>query len=286
MWRLILLSMAIILLVAFAAAFISSSAFKRANERLADTLVTKSQGTMSDNDTAKLEPLPAPVRRYLESVLPEGAKAIEIARLEQTGTFFLDGTWQPFTATQVDTTHPPGFVWDASIKAGPLLTALVVDYYVQGEGGLHAKLLGALTLMNSKGTQEADSGELMRYLAETPWYPTALLPGTGVTWTPLDDHSAEATLTDDDTTVSLTFHFNDANEIDVVEGLRYRETARGAVLTPWRGRFWNYAERGGVRVPLQGEVAWILPDGEAPYWRGTVEAIHFEPTDTSSRLTD
>jgi hypothetical protein len=40
------------------------------------------------------------------------------------------------------------------------------------------------------------------------------------------------------------------------------------VPTSWRGRFWNNEERGGMRVPLDGEVAWMLPEGAKPYWRG------------------
>jgi hypothetical protein len=45
---------------------------------------------------------------------------------------------------------------------------------------------------------------------------------------------------------------------------------------PWQGRFWDYAVRGGMRVPLQGEAAWILPQGVKPYWRGTSKAVAYE----------
>ena len=48
------------------------------------------------------------------------------------------------------------------------------------------------------------------------------------------------------------------------------------VPTTWRGRFWNYEERGGMRVPLDGEVAWLLPEGEKPYWRGRITEISYE----------
>ena len=48
------------------------------------------------------------------------------------------------------------------------------------------------------------------------------------------------------------------------------------VPTPWQGRFWNYEERGGMRVPLDGEVAWLLPEGPKPYWRGRIAEIDYE----------
>ena len=37
-------------------------------------------------------------------------------------------------------------------------------------------------------------GELMRFLAEAAWYPTALLPSQGVRWQGADERSAFATL--------------------------------------------------------------------------------------------
>jgi hypothetical protein len=48
------------------------------------------------------------------------------------------------------------------------------------------------------------------------------------------------------------------------------------VPTPWLGRFWNYGKRGGMLVPLDAEVAWVLPEGEKPYWRGHIAEISHE----------
>jgi hypothetical protein len=45
------------------------------------------------------------------------------------------------------------------------------------------------------------------------------------------------------------------------------------VPTPWEGRFWNYSERDGMRIPVDGEVAWLLPEGAKPYWRGRITEI-------------
>ena len=89
----------------------------------------------------------------------------------------------------------------------PGLNAFVHDAYVAGEGALHAEFLGLVTLADMRGTPELAQGELLRYLAEAMWYPTALLPSQGVNWTPIDETSARATLTDRATTVSLDFHF-------------------------------------------------------------------------------
>jgi hypothetical protein len=57
---------------------------------------------------------------------------------------------------------------------------------------------------------------------------------------------------------------------------RWRTVNGELIATPWEGRFWNYAWRDGMRVPLEGEVAWLLPEGVQPYWRGRIESISYE----------
>ena len=42
-------------------------------------------------------------------------------------------------------------------------------------------------------------------------------------------------------------------------------------------RLWAYQERDGRLIPAEGEVAWLLPSGPYPYWRGKLESISFEP---------
>ncbi len=116
----------------------------------------------------------------------------------------------------------------------------------------------------------------MRFFAEATWYPTVLLPSQGVRWEPMDDRSARATLTDGDISVSLLFSFNDAGLVDLVRADARGRTLGGKIVpTPWQGRFWNYQERDGMQVPLDGEVAWLLPGGPKPYWRGHISAIEY-----------
>ena len=64
----------------------------------------------------------------------------------------------------------------------PGLVVRVHDAYAAGEGMLHAALFGLFTVADLRGTRDIAEGELIRFLAETAWYPTALLPGQGVRW--------------------------------------------------------------------------------------------------------
>lgn len=228
--------------------------------------------------------LPGPVVRYFRTALRDGQPIIHHVRLEQEGEFLLkapDG-WRPFTAVQhID---PVGFVWDARIRMVPGVPVLVRDGFVAGAGSMHASLFGLVTMVSQEGTPEIASAALMRYLAEAVWCPTALLPSQGVRWAPVDDSTARATLSVGPITVSLDYQFGADG---LVRGIyapdRGRDVNGRSVPTPWQGRWSEWGERDGMRIPLRGEVEWILPGGAQPYWRGRVTDIRFDPAGSGSR---
>lgn len=231
-------------------------------------------------EPGELADLPAPVRRYLELVLTPGQRLVASAAVTHEGEFntAAEGErWAPFTSTQVVIAQRPGFDWDARVRMAPGVTAYVHDAYVAGEGILHAALFGLVTVADVRGSPEIAQGELMRFFAEAPWYPTALLPSQGVRWEPLDARSARASLTDGNTTVTVSVHFGDDGLMAGVRApIRYRTRGRELVGMPWEGRVWDYQVRDGMRVPLQGEVAWLPPSGRQPYWRGRITSVAYE----------
>lgn len=231
-------------------------------------------------DFSELEGLPEPVQRYFRTVLEDGRPIVRQVRLWHSGTFNMSETseqWRPFTSEQWVVTSRPGFIWNGRIAMFPGLPVRVHDAYVAGEGILHASLFGLATVASVRGTREMAEGELMRYLAEATWYPTALLPGQGVVWKAVDDKSALGSLTDGDVTIELLFTFDDQGYVTEVRADgRGRTVGSEVVQTPWLGRFWNYEQRNGMLVPVDGEVAWRLPQGEKSYWRGHVVELNYE----------
>ncbi|AOW15480.1 hypothetical protein LPB72_17420 [Hydrogenophaga crassostreae] len=240
-------------------------------------------------DAVELDGLPPVVQRYFRTVLPEGTPIITGASVEHKGGFNMGeagDNWKPFTSRQRVVMRRPGFVWDARIAMLPGLTVNVHDAYVEGEGILHPAILGLFSLMELRGTGEMAQGELMRFFAEAAWYPTALLPSQGVQWTGLDEHSATATMSDGPLTLSLTFTFSADGLIDVVRAEARGRTVGGQiVMRPWEGRWSNYQMRDGMRIPVTGEVAWLLPPeegGRKPYWRGTIADLTYDFATTAT----
>ena len=231
-------------------------------------------------DFQELEVLPAPVQRYFRIAIKQGKPMVAGVNVKHNGTFNMRETaeqWKPFSSDQKVVTRRPGFAWDGRITMLPGLAVRVRDAYVAGKGTLHAALLGLITVADMRGTHDVAKGELMRFLAEAAWYPTALLPSQGVRWEAVDTHSARATLTDSIISLTVLFSFNEQGLIETVRAdARGRTIGDRIVPTPWQGRFWNYQDREGMYVPLDGEAAWLLPDGPRPYWRGRITAISYE----------
>ena len=229
-------------------------------------------------DFRELEGLPAPVERYFRLVLEEGQPMVAGVSVRHTGTFNMGedtDRWKPFASDQVVITQRPGFDWDGRVAMMPGVR--VHDAYVAGEGILNAAVIGLFPVVDVRGEGAVAEGELMRFFAEAAWYPTALLPSQGVRWEAVDDSSARATLTEGDISITMLYTFDERGLIETVRTEARGRTVGGRIVpTPWHGRFWNYQERGGMRVPLDGEVAWLLPEGEKPYWRGHITQIEHE----------
>lgn len=247
--------------------------FTRERRRHVGELVAgtdKRDGQFDPDDAATL---PDPARRYFERVLRPGQPRIRRGSLHQRGEFRLGESWHDFTAEEWFRTQPPGFVWDATIDVAPLLPARVLDYYRDCEGGLRARLWSTVPLASAGPDPAMNEGELLRYLAEAVWYPTALLPSEGVAWERVDTRAARATVTDRDVQVSATFHFGADDRVRRVTAERYRQ--EDASFAPWVGRFDAYETVDGIEIPTEGEVAWQTPDGDQPYWRGTIEDVEY-----------
>ncbi len=231
-------------------------------------------------DARELAGLPAPVQRYFGKVLKDGQAMVTAATIEHTGSMNLSPTgeqWKPFTSQQHVLTQRPGFIWNARLQMMPGVVVYVHDAYIAGVGMLVPAVMGLFKMGEPQNGADLAQGELIRYLPERAWYPTALLPSQGVRWDAVDDSHAQATFVDGPLSVSMRVTFNTER---LIEAIRFE--SRGAiidklvVMRPWEAYFSNYQEQGGMWVPMTGEVVWITPQGRKPYWRGTITAMAFE----------
>ncbi|ROU02464.1 DUF6544 family protein [Histidinibacterium lentulum] len=176
--------------------------------------------------------------------------------------------WQPMNAAQAISAGRPAFAWVARVPAGPVPRFTVIDRYDPSGGGLLAvRLLGAVRIMRQDGPA-TDLGEAMRYLAELPWAPDAILGNPALDWEALDGDRVRVSMETGSGRATVELIFDGAGDIVAMEA--ERPDPQSATPRIWVGRFGDYGEIGGRRVPLSGEVGYRTEGVTAPYWRGRI----------------
>lgn len=222
-----------------------------------------------------LKGLPETVQRYLRWAGVVGKEAVRTVRLKQKGFLRLrEGQkWLPMAAEQYFTACPPAFVWYARVRAFPGVTISVKDMFARGQGKLRANVLSVIKLADANGP-EVDQGELLRYLAETIWFPTVWLSDY-IQWEDVDTRSARATLSLADLTVAAVFHFDGEAQLNGVTAARYRQENGKFALRKWSGQVKDYQHVGGIRIPMKVQASWHLDSGEFACFQARITEIEY-----------
>jgi hypothetical protein len=185
---------------------------------------------------------------------------------------------QPFfalDATQLSGTRDPVFVWEAKGNLATVLPIRVVDSYA-AEGWLEVRIAGTIPVAKASGP-DIDKGETMRFMAELAWNPDAILNASALRWRQIDAKTVEVSIDPANGNIAVRQVFDENGDIVAIETDDRPYVVDGkSVPTRWVGRFRDYALFGSYRLPRYGEVAWVLPQGEFVYFRGTITG--FEPT--------
>lgn len=210
----------------------------------------------------ELSPLPTPVKKWLEYAQVLGKEKIYAARIKQKAEMRLkpDSNWMSVEAEQYFSVQQPGFIWDANIKMAPLLHISGRDKYFEGKGNMLIKILSFIPVADDTG-KEIDQGTLLRFLAETIWFPTAALHDY-ITWKEIDDLTAEATMSYKGVTASGIFSFNEKGEVIHFVAERYGDFNGGYSLETWAIPISDYKEFDGIKIPTKGKVTWKLDTGD------------------------
>ncbi len=209
------------------------------------------------------------LERMRRFAMPEGPVRCRRTWLLQVGEirFGPAKRWIHFEAEETFDSSGVNFLWNASARMAPLVSAKVTDGFEGGRGFLIARWLGMVTLARSRGP-DTDKGEAMRGLAEQPWRPFPFGETPNVAWQATPAGVLSAAFDDGRTQVSLEFELNEKERtVSARAPHRPRIVGKESIPTPWSGTFSDYRMFGGIFVPTQAEVAWNLPEGPFVYWR-------------------
>lgn len=245
-------------------------------ERLYSTSRNISANTFSPE---QIKDLPEPVQRYFTYSLEEGQRYVSYVKLKHAGEFRQNENqkWMPIEGEEYFTTETPGFIWIGKIPLLPLVWIIGIDMYLEGKGEFQIKLLSIITIADAPKGKELDESELMRWLAEAPLFPTALLPSSFLRWEPVDSDSAKAIIDCAGTRVETLFHFDKEGKIVQMTADRYRAVDNTTfVKQKWIGHYSNYAIAKKMMVPWNIEVSWNSEIGNFTYAKFNIKDIQYD----------
>lgn len=276
MIKVILGLMAIVAVLVVAVSFIAHTIFERAVaaevKELYNSNVKGEDKVIRETDLAGL---PLCVQKWLKYAQVIGKEKISTVRLKQQGKMRTGQgqPWKPVKAEQYFTVDKPGFIWKASIKFAPMIKIAGRDKYYEGKGNMLIKLLSIITVADAAG-KEVDQGTLVRYLAETVWFPTAAL-NSYIKWEEIDTNTARATMSFNGVTATGEFVFNEKGEVVNFIAERYMEKDGQYSLETWSTPMKDYKEFNGIRIPTKGEVIWKLEEGDFNWYQFEITEVEY-----------
>lgn len=192
-------------------------------------------------------------------------------RIAQTGEMrdSLFGRWKTFSAKQSICLRQVGFCWEA--RMGPLGCMQVSDSLVEERGRLEVWACGVVPITTLQNDAQLTRGETIRYLAELPWAPDAILQNKSLRWLVRDEDAIEVEAGDGDTRVRVALKLDARGRVSSTEWcLRPRWEGGGFVERPWCARFFDYRSVDGRWIPFGGEARWRIEGREFTTWRGSL----------------
>lgn len=220
-------------------------------------------------DAFKPRPLPKSVTELADRL---GAQRISggRAKFSQNGRLRDLGQekWMRFTARQWADARTCAFQWRA--RVGPFGAVVVEDALIGGTPVGAVKALGLIPLDSAAPSTEMIKGQAMRYLAELPWVPDAILSNPHLEWENLGAGRLQVTTQISDITASIALQLGKDGLPHRIEGLRPARHGKTFVERPWYGEFADFREVQGRCIPHAGKVGWIVDDCPQDVWHGTI----------------
>lgn len=223
--------------------------------------------------------LPLPVQRYLRASGVVGTMRPHNMRIVFEGAIRKQGgPWLPFTTTQVNTfDNPSRYFWMDAIMMG--LPTKGLHAYENGRATMRIKLAGLLPVMSFAGP-ELDTAETVTWFNDLCLFAPGALLDPRITWTLVNDRSAQATFSRDGITVHAVLVFDEQDRlVDFISDDRYSMSEKPPRKLRFETPVRDHRLIDGRLVPGYGETIWHLPEGPFTYGRFTLKEIAYDVVD-------
>ncbi|QEE16677.1 DUF6544 family protein [Promethearchaeum syntrophicum] len=222
--------------------------------------------------------LPPPVQRYFKHCGYIGKEKMANAQIKYESAYLKMSKkqkWINIQCRQYNSVHEPTRIIYMKSKILGIFRFEGRDKYHNGIGNMLVRLLKRFTVVDALG-KEMDASALVTVLAEVFLVPSyALQPY--VKWQSIDDNSARATLTFNETKVSAMFHFNSIGEMTKIDtDDRYFTEKDGTYANvKWSALMSDYIEKEGIKFPSEFKGVWHFNDGDFEYFKGKIAQLKF-----------
>ncbi|WP_199693859.1 DUF6920 family protein [Halococcus sp. IIIV-5B] len=221
-------------------------------------------------DPSLIESLPEAAHRYLRHAIAPDTPLARRVELTMEGQLRLGERWLAFDAEETLAAQR-GLVWRPNVRFGPGLAFSGADFHVDGTGGQRLVLAGLVPIVRSGGAA-IDHSSAGRFLAESVWLPTSLLPTMGAEWEGIDHRRARVTLPAVEE--SLTITIDEKGAVESVETLRL-DVDTGE-MRPFGATIERERTVDDLTIPSRLEVGWGFgTDAYEPFFRAELRDISF-----------
>ena len=228
---------------------------------------------MTKHDRVRPSHLPQGIVELALRLGADSGCAFDEVGFSQTGKMRISlksRLWLPFTARQTMSVKSCAFAWNA--RFSPLGYMTVTDALEDGGGRLDVTALGMVPIARSKRNATLTRGELVRYLAELPLVPDAILHNRDLSWREVDDSTIAVTAGTVDTACEVVLGLGpDQRIVSAFCADRAASATPPFAPMPWRGQFSDYRQTNGRWIPSAAQVGWVIDGKVDTYWKGRIE---------------
>ena len=220
--------------------------------------------------------LPEPARRFFNFAIAPGTALYTVAEIEMGGQFSLgsqeEPNYQSMQAHQI-LAAPHGFVWRLNLPG-------IIPVSGSDSGRwTRFRILGFIPVARMGGDSNHTRSAYGRYVAEAVfWTPAAILPGAGVTWEGVDEHTARVTITHGVLSQAVDVTVNaDGQPVDV-SFMRWSNAnpEKSHRLQPFGGTLSDFRVVQGFKLPFRVEAGNMFGTKEYfPFFKVEVKEIRF-----------
>ena len=137
------------------------------------------------------------------------------------------------------------------------------------------KFLSLFTIADVTG-KETDQSTMLRFLAETFWFPSAALSNY-LQWKEVDSLNAKVLMTYGGISDSALIRFDNNGDMVSLETRRYYDRKNGATLEDWLIQVepGGYREFEGIRIPAISTVTWKLKEGDYTWLKLELTEVNY-----------